>query len=296
MSAHSMYARPRKLADATALLGQLEAGAMVFAGGQELMPHLNYGRIEPAVIVDIGQLKELTGVRLGDDSRLAIGALTVHRDIQRDPLIAEHAPLLANAAAQIGGGWQVHNRGTIGGNIVSMHPLYDIVPSLRVLGAAVELTTTDGVREMPLAELMSRTDHGLGVSSLLTRVLVPRLTPEVGWAYYKLKIVEGSYGSANAAVTVTLDASRRITSLQLAVGAVSEQLLVPEEVCRRFTGRRLDDDLLDAFADACAASVREPVADQRGDAQYRRAMAGVAARRALVEAAGRIRTAANPVD
>lgn len=296
MSAHSMYARPRKLADATALLGQLEAGAMVFAGGQELMPHLNYGRIEPAVIVDIGQLKELTGVRLGDDGRLAIGALTVHRDIQRNSLIAEHVPLLANAAAQIGGGWQVHNRGTIGGNIVSMHPLYDIVPSLRVLGAAVELTTTDGVQEMPLAELMSRTDHGLGVSSLLTRVLVPRLAPDVGWAYYKLKIVEGSYGSANAAVTVTLDDSRRITSLQLAIGAVSEQLLVPEEVCRRFTGRRLDDDLLDAFADACAASVHEPVTDQRGDAEYRRAMAGVAARRALVEAAGRIRAAANPVD
>lgn len=296
MSVHSMYARPRKLADATALLGQLEAGAMVFAGGQELMPHLNYGRIEPAVIVDIGQLKELTGVRLDDDGRLAIGALTVHRDIQRDPLIVEHAPLLANAAAQIGGGWQVHNRGTIGGNIVSMHPLYDIVPSLRVLEAAVELTTIEGVREMPLGELMSRTDHGLGVSSLLTRVLVPRPGPEVGWAYYKLKIVEGSYGSANAAVTVTLDASRRITSLRLAVGAVSEQLLVPEEVCRRFTGRRLDDDLLDAFGDACAASVREPVTDQRGDAEYRRAMAGVAARRALVEAAGRIGTAANPVD
>ena len=294
MSAHSMYARPQTLAATTDLLVQLEAGAMVFAGGQELMPHLNYGRIQPAVIVDIGQLQELAGIHMDDDGRLSIGALTVHRQVQHDPLLKEHAHLLAYAAAQIGGGLQVHNRATIGGNIVSMHPLYDIIPSLCVLSAAVQIAGADGLQEISVSELMVRTDHGLGVSSLLTRVLVPAQAPGTGWAYYKLKIVEGSYGSANAALTVTLDANSRIKTLRLAIGAVSEQLLVPEQVCQSFIGRSLDGDTLDAFEQACAAAVRKPVADQRGDAQYRRAMAGVAARRALVEAAARIRTATSP--
>lgn len=289
MSTHSQYARPRRLAEALELLGGLGPGAVVFAGGQELMPHLNYGRMSPAVIVDIGRLGELRGIEQLADGRLAIGALTVHRDLQHHPLVQSQAPVLARAAAQIGGGWQVHNRGTIGGNIVAMHPLYDILPPLLALDASVELADANARRELRLAELLGRTDLGLGVSALLVRVLVPAGPAAAGCAYYKLKIVEGAYGSANAAVQVQCDESGRLAQLRVAIGAVSERLLLPDMSGNGLLGRVPDASLLQAFSDHCVAAVAEPLSDQRGHGQYRQAMAGVAAVRALEAALREIR-------
>ena len=106
MSLRVQYARPRSLDQAAELLGGLTSGAVIIAGGQELMPHLNYGRLAPSVLVDISNLSELRGIQ-ATDSGVAIGALCVHRDIQHDALVSERAPLLAFAASQVGGGWQV---------------------------------------------------------------------------------------------------------------------------------------------------------------------------------------------
>ncbi|NNL99599.1 MAG: xanthine dehydrogenase family protein subunit M, partial [Gammaproteobacteria bacterium] len=114
MSRHAMYARPRNLEQAAALLGALDTGAMLIAGGQELMPYINYGQMEPSVLVDISGLKELNGISLEPDGALAIGALSVHSEIARDPGVLAAAPLLAHAVTLVGGGRQVHNRGTIG--------------------------------------------------------------------------------------------------------------------------------------------------------------------------------------
>jgi aerobic carbon-monoxide dehydrogenase medium subunit len=289
MSVHSQYARPGRLEQALELLAGLGPGAMVFAGGQELMPHLNYGRLSPAVIVDVGRLAELRGIEQLPDGRLSIGALTVHREVQQHPLVRAHARVLAAAAGEIGGGWQVHNRGTIGGNIASMHPLYDILPPLVALGAWVELASVQGRTQIALTELLRRTDHGLGVSSLLTRVLIPTGSRVAAGAYYKLKIVEGAYGSANAAVQLVLGADGVIESLRAAIGAVSERLVVPDDACQQLVGRVPDTRTLREFSDACAAAVIEPLSDQRGHAQYRQAMAGVAAGRALEAALRELR-------
>lgn len=283
MSLHTQYARPRSLEQAIALLDALSAGTMLIAGGQELMPHINYGRVMPAVLVDIGALPELTGVR-EEDGALSIGALTVHRDIQDDPLVISHAALLAEAAGQIGGGWQVHNRGTIGGNIVAMHPLYDVLPALLVLEAEVEVVDAAGKRCVPLARLMTETRHGLGTTAILTRVLIPTTAKFSGQAYCKLKLMDGSYGSANAAAGVTIDSRGAISALRVAIGAATSAPIDVSEAMRQFTGKVPDARLFGEIEALGSAAVTEPVSDQRGDGSYRRAMAGVMARRAVATA------------
>jgi CO/xanthine dehydrogenase FAD-binding subunit len=287
MSLHPQFARPRKIDQAVSLLENLGAGTLLIAGGQELMPHVNYGRLMPTVIVDIGGLPELRGIR-DDGGLVSIGALTVHRQLQRDPLVAGSLPLLAYAAAQVGGGWQVHNRGTIGGNIVSMHPLYDIVPPLIALGAEVEIVGAGGVRRMALAALVRDTSHGLGTSTVLTRVLVKPQAEGAGWSYQKLKITEGSYGSANAAAVVSLDGSGHIDDLGVIIGAVSERPIDASGPLRRLlAGRSLDARTTLQVERDCASLATQPLADQQGGAEYRAAMAGVVARRAI-EAACRM--------
>jgi CO/xanthine dehydrogenase FAD-binding subunit len=281
MSLHAQFARPRKLDQAVSLLDNLGAGTMLIAGGQELMPHVNYGRLMPSVIVDIGGLAELRGIR-ADGGFVSIGALTVHRQLQRDPLVAGSLPLLACAAAQVGGGWQVHNRGTIGGNIVSMHPLYDIVPPLIALGAEVEIVGAAGAHRTSLAELVRDTSHGLGTATVLTRVLVRPQSEGVGWSYQKLKITDGSYGSANAAAVVSLDRAGHVKAIRVVIGAVSERPIdASEPLGRLLIGRALDARTKVQVERDCASLVTQPLADQQGGAEYRAAMAGIVARRAV---------------
>lgn len=273
-----MYARPRDLEQATQLLASLSSGAVIIAGGQEIMPFINCGVMMPDVYVDIGAISALRGVNVESDE-VSIGALTVHRDVQSTAEILERLPLLAYAAQQIGGGWQVHNRGTIGGNIVAMHPLYDISPALLALDADVELLSDHGLQRLSLSQLQNDSSHGLGSSSILTRVLVDTMLPNTLWGYYKLKNTAGAYGSANAAVVIQMD-GEKIVSIRIVIGAVSEKLVIISEALDGCLGCAYTLKVGQAIEKACVEAIDEPLSDQQGDGVWRKAMAGVAARRA----------------
>jgi len=282
MSLHPVMARPRTLDQAAEIMGGLSAGAMIIAGGQEMMPSVNYGVLMPEVYIDIGQIKDLKGITEAN-GEIHIGALTVHRDVQESDVLAQHVPLLPFAVRQAGGGWQVHNRGTIGGNIVSMHPLYDIIPSLLTLGAEVDVLKGESESRVKLAELMKDTSHGLGSDSLLVRVILKPLPAGAGWAYEKLKNTAGGYGSANAAAVVTLQGDT-IASLSVVVGAVSEQPLDASEALSACVGQVWSDDLGRDIEAKVSAAVTAPLSDHQGDGTWRQAMAGVMARRAVAAA------------
>lgn len=283
MSGPMLYARPRQLQQAVELLAGLSSGAVVLCGGQDVMPFVNYGHLKPSVMVDIGGLKELEGIA-EEDGCVVIGARTVHRALQSDALIAARLPLLAQAAAAVGGGWQVHNRGTIGGNIASMHALYDITPPLLALGAEIDIESAGGTRRVGLAELIGETGHGLGVTALIRRVRVPVPPPESGWAYEKLKVTQGSYASANCAALVTTDGSGNIASLALAIGAVEDRPRVLSGAVAEVTGRPWTAESADYVETTVRRAIQAPLSDQRGHGEYRRAMAGVLARRAVERA------------
>ncbi len=282
MSLRVQYARPRSARQAVDLLGGLGAGAVVIAGGQELMPHLNHMRLTPSILVDISGLTELRDIHRHDGS-VSIGALVVHRELMSSPAIREHVPLLAAAAAQVGGGWQVLNRGTIGGNLVAVHPLYDIAPALLALQADVEILSMGGPRRMTLAAMLSDVTLGLGSRDLLTRVIVERMGKGVGWSYQKLKITDGSYGSANAAALVEVS-DGRIASLRMVLGAVTDKPVDVSAALQFLIGHPPGEPALRAVEDRSTEHIRDALSDHQGDARWRRAMAGVLARRAFAGA------------
>lgn len=282
MSLYPSYARPRSLGQAAELLAGLSSGAAIIAGGQELMPSINHGVLMPSVYVDINALPELRGIRK-EDGLLSIGALTVHRDVQQDPLVARHAPLLALSAAMAGGGRQVHNRATLGGNIVAMHPLYDIAPALLALEADVETIRGENISRTGLAQLIGETSHGLGSTAILVRVLIQPMPAGTGAAYHKIKQSGGAYGSANAAAVATVR-NGTIASLRLVMGAASERPVDASGTLGDFVGKPWSDDLGESLREHCAALITQPLDDQQGSGPWRRAMAGVAARRAVESA------------
>jgi len=279
MSLHPFFVRPRTLDQATEVISGLSSGAIIIAGGQELMPSINYGVLMPNVYIDIGQIDALKGItEVGGE--IHIGALTVHRDIQDNNIIKSKIPLLACAAATVGGGWQVHNRGTIGGNIVSMHPLYDILPSLMALGTEVEIIKDGQLQRIALSDLVIDASYGLGSDSLLVRVVVKPMSTSSGWAYEKLKITAGGYGSANAAAIVTLD-GEKISGLRVVVGAVTELPLDVSDVLSGCRGQVWSDRLSEEVEAKASAEAKAPLSDHQGDGDWRKAMAGIMARRAI---------------
>jgi CO/xanthine dehydrogenase FAD-binding subunit len=257
-----MYARPRDLEQASELLASLSSGAVIIAGGQEIMPYINYGVMMPDVYVDIGGIDALRGVSAETDE-VSIGPLTVHRDIQNIEEIVETLPLLAYAAKQIGGGMQVHNRGTIGGNIVAMHPLYDIAPALLALEADVELLSEKGSQRMSLAELQDLSNHGLGTSSILTKILVKPMSPTTLWGYYKLKNSAGAYGSANAAVVIQLD-GENIKSIRVAIGAATEKVVVVSANLDSYLGGPYSSEVGLAIQKTCSDAIGDHLVISRG--------------------------------
>lgn len=284
MSLYPSFARPRSLEQAAELLAGLSTGKVVIAGGQEIMPSVNTGVLRPDVYVDIGGLKELRGIAFDQESdELSIGALTVHRELQSEALVRQHAPLLAESARVAGGGRQVHNRGTLGGNIVAMHPLYDIAPSLLTMNASVDIITGGETSRRPLADVMRDTRHGLGSDAILVRVLIPSMVAGSGYAYEKLKLSGGAYGSANAAVVMGSDEGS-ITNVRLTIGAVAENLVDASDAAAFLCGQRWSEDAAEQLKTAVSALVTEPLSDQQGAGDWRTAMAGVVAARACARA------------
>ena len=283
MSLHPQYARPRSLEQASELLSNLTSGAVIIAGGQEIMPSVNYGHLMPEIYVDIGGLQDLKGVeREGEE--VSIGALTVHRDLQNNTIVNDDLPLLAYSALQVGGGWQVHNRGTIGGNIVAMHPLYDILPSLISLGAEVEVISSEGMRRVALSSLLKETSHGLGSASILSRIIVKKMDEHQGWAYEKLKITAGGYGSANAAAVVSMK-DGRFSSLKVTVGAVCPMPVDVSGALGELIDREWSDSLKDVISAKCIPLLADALSDHQGDGEWRQVMGGLMAGRAVAAAA-----------
>ena len=144
--------------------------AQIVAGGQSLMPILNMRLAAPRVLVDINHVAELSGVSVTDGT-LRIGACVTHRDLESDPLIAVHAPALANVWGEIGN-VRIRIAGTLGGNILSGDPGYDGLPALIALNAVAVFEDSDGPRAVPAAQLAGQT-AGEENAGLLTAIEVP---------------------------------------------------------------------------------------------------------------------------
>jgi carbon-monoxide dehydrogenase medium subunit len=266
------------VAHAVELLGERE-DTKLLAGGHSLIPLLRLRFTRPAMLVDLGRIDSLRYVRDAGE-RLAIGALTRHHDLQHDPLLQEHCPLVSHSAGLIGDP-QVRHRGTIGGSLAHGDPASDLPTVLLALDANLVLHGPGGERVVPAGDFF----HGvfqtaLGPQDVLTEIRVPKLGP-AGWSYLKFTRRAQDWATVGVAAVVRRsngtieDASIALTNM----GPTPVRARVAEEALRSANG-------VEAAADAVAAE-SDPPSDTSGSADYRRHLATVLARRALEEAINR---------
>ena len=285
--AQTTYHRASSVAEAVQLLTNNE-GAKVLAGGHSLIPMMKLRLATPAVLVDIGRIESLKGIEAGD-AGLSIGALTTFAEIASSDMVKQHAPLLAEAAALVGDP-TVRNRATIGGNVSHGDPASDSPTVLTALGAVLNMTGPGGDRRIDVADFPTGLlENALNEDEVLTSVSVPSLPSGSGSAYVKFPHPASRYSVVGAAAIVTVQGGR-CSSASVVVGGVETMPTRASSVEAALAGSDLGEEALDAAAAALADDFTgDPMSDIFASAEYRRAMAAVYTRRALVAAVARAR-------
>ncbi len=262
------YVRANTADEALAALAQHGDEAKLMAGGHSLLPMMKLRLAYPSVIVDIGRLSDLSYVRDGGD-HVAIGALTRHRDVEIDPLVNEHAPLLAEATRNVGDP-QVRHRGTIGGALAHADPAADHPSVFLAMGASAVVRGPNGERIVSGADLFgSFLESTLEPTEMITEVRVPKATGQ-GWNFQKFNrraqdwaivgvSVQQTNGSANVALVNMHPIPIRATAVESALASGADA----------------------ATAAEAAAEGMEPSSDLNASVEYRQHLARVLTRRAL---------------
>jgi carbon-monoxide dehydrogenase medium subunit len=271
--------RPKTLPEALAMLA--EDGAMPIAGGTNVVVDLRSGKHQPRTLIDITRLPELRGIQRVN-GHLVIGGGTTISDLLHDPLIAQHAPALREAA-QVFANPLIRNRATVAGNLVDASPAADTAPPLLALGAEVELSSRAGARCVPLADFMVGVRKTVRKpDELLTAVRCP-LASAFGRSshFYKLGLRKADAISVlSVAVAVNWDAAGRCTEARIALGALAARPLRATAAEQALLGQALTSALV-AEAARLAGEATRPIDDIRGTAAYRREVTEVIVRRLL---------------
>lgn len=275
------YVRAESIAQAVHALAGAGGDGKVIAGGQSLMPMMNYRLVKPSVLVDINQIPGLDRIeRRG--ARISLGALVRHRMTASDALIAENVPVLRQAMKYVAH-LTVRNRGTFCGSMCHADPAAEMPMIAQLLNAEIHIVSPAGERSLFAKEFFTGAMvTALKPDELVTAIEIDQLAPGAGWAFEEFARRHGDY--ALAAVAVTLLRRDGVASdTRVAVMGVGETAMRVIPVEALLEGREIDGNLIDVAVDSLRSFI-EPNSDLHASADYRRHLCGELMRRALLAA------------
>jgi CO/xanthine dehydrogenase FAD-binding subunit len=279
------YFAPKTVEEALALLAQHGDSAKVLAGGQSLVPLLNFRLARPAVLVDVNGLTPLAYIR-PDDGVVAVGALSRQRDVERSALTRERCPLLSAAVPHVGHA-AIRNRGTVGGSIVHADPAAELPAVLAGLGGSVVARSTRGERVITADELfVTYLTTAVAPDELVTEVRFPALPPGAGTAFLEVSRRQGDFALVAVAAAVALGEDDICHGVWLALGGVGATPVAAGADAASLVGGRPDAAAIRDVARRVSERV-DPDGDLHASREYRTHVAGVLVERALTAAVER---------
>ena len=274
------YYDPTSIEEALGLMAQFGDQARPLAGGQSLVPLMNFRLIRPAHLIDLNGVSELSYLR-ADDAALRIGATTRQRELERSPEVAKRWPLLRDAAAFIGH-IQIRNRGTVGGSLAHAFPSAELPVAMVTLGASMVLCAKTTRRSVGAEDFfLSYMTTALQPDELLLEIAVTALPGNTGWSYQEVSRRHGDFALAGAAAVLALDANGCIHHARLTLTGTTPMRV--RKVEESLLGERPSEAL---FRDAAQRAIEnlEQDSDIHASAEYRRDACAALARRALAQA------------
>ena len=278
------YHAPQSVPDALGLLTRFGDEAKLLAGGHSLLPMMKMRFAQPGHLIDLGRIRELKGIRESGGT-IVIGAMTTENELIWSELLQQKCPLLVEGARLISDP-QVRYKGTIGGDISHGDPANDQPALMLALGASFVLRSMTGERVVPADGFFVGTyDTLMKPDEIMTEIRIPAPAPGTGYCYAKLKRKVGDFATAAAAVTLRIkgETVQEVAIALTNLGATPLKARAAEDALR---GKPMTDASIAAAAEL-AMGICEPAADQRGDVEYKKAMAGEMTQRALRTARSR---------
>ncbi|HSJ21988.1 MAG TPA: xanthine dehydrogenase family protein subunit M [Nocardioidaceae bacterium] len=276
------YVAPATLEEALSALAEAGDDAKVMAGGQSLLPVMRMRLNAPSVVVDLGRIESLRGVR-DDGDTIVVGAMTTHSEVYHDPLVREHATVIIKAVEQLADP-QVRHRGTFGGALAHADPAGDLGAPVLALGATFTVVGPNGSRTVGAEDFfVDLFTTAVEEGELLTEVRIPKHT---GWGahYEKFVRVHHQWPIIAVAAAVKVDGGT-ISEARVGLTNMGSTPLRARSVEAALAGKPATDEAVRAAA-ASAAEGTNPPSDLNGGADYRRHLVTVLTRRAVLAAAG----------
>jgi CO/xanthine dehydrogenase FAD-binding subunit len=285
------YHAPTTVEEVLAYLAHYGDEGKVLAGGQSLIPTMNFRLAQPAVLIDLNHVAELFYIRPDEAGGVRIGAMTRQRQVERAALVAERVPLLHETMPAIAHP-QIRNRGTLGGSLAHADPAAELPAVAVALDGRLRARSQAGERWIPAQEFfVSLFTTALEPGELLVEVALPAQPPRSGWAFSEMARRHGDYALVGVATAVTLDEQGHCRQARLVFFSVGDGPVEAGRAAELLQDQWPTPELIRTAAETAAQADIAPGSDIHASAGYRRRLAGVLARRALTQAferAGRV--------
>jgi carbon-monoxide dehydrogenase medium subunit len=274
------YFAPASLDEALALKAQHGDEAKFLAGGQSLIPAMNFRLAQPAMLIDVNGLRELDFIRVVGDE-LRVGAVTRHRRVERDSLVKQHAPLLHEAMPHVAHP-QIRNRGTVGGSLAHADPAAELPVIAVALGARLRVQSATAERWIDAQDFFtSLFTTALAADEMLVEIAWPALPPRSGYAFTEFARRHGDYAMMGVAATVTLNDSGECASARLVYLNAGDVPVNAAHAAALLIGQPPTPEAFRAAAHHAAEHDSAPMGNVHASPDYQRHLAQVLTKRAL---------------
>jgi len=277
------YYAPDSIEQALDLLREHGESARLLAGGQSLVPTMNFRVVQPGVLIDLNRVEELKYIR-EEDATLRIGAMTRERELEVDPVIARKTPLLAEAMPHVAHP-QIRNRGTLGGSLANADPAAELPVIMLALRARLKVRNADAERWVAAREFfvgMFATD--LAAEEMLVEIELPSAPPRTGWSFMEVAPRAGDYALMGVAALVTLDEERRCTQARLVYLNAGDGPVEAKEAGSALEGKIPDAESINEAAELASQKEINPFGNIHTSPEFQRHLAGVLTRKTLNQA------------
>jgi len=281
------YFAPSTVREAIGLLERHGEEAKILAGGQSLVPLMNFRVARPKVLVDINHIKELDYIR-EEKGELVIGGLTRERALEISLLVQKKCPILTEAISYIGH-LPIRTRGTMGGSLVHADPAAEIPIVVCALGGKMKVVGPSGERVLGAEEFfVTYLTSALEPAEILTEVRVPTLPSSTGWSFMEFSRRHGDFGIVVVASLLFMEDKGSCQKASIALGGVGPTPIRAREAEKLLAGQVLSEALI-TEAGVKAAEATDPESDYHASAQYRKNLAKVFTQRSLREAWNKVK-------
>jgi carbon-monoxide dehydrogenase medium subunit len=285
------YVAPTTIEEAAAALAASGGDGKIIAGGQSLMPMINFRLVKPSVLIDINRIAGLDRIEF-DGTRLRIGATVRHHTTATDALVAKHLPVVHDAMHHVAH-MTVRNRGTFCGSVAHADPAAEMPLMTRFLDGTIIAYSVRGERRIPAAEFfVGSLVNALEEDELVIAVEIDAMPPEASWGFEEFARRHGDFALACFATTLRVE-NGVAADVRIGMMGVGETPLRLHEIEDIVEGTDLSDAVLDTVADRLA-DILTPNSDIHASADYRRHLSGVLAKRALRAAWSRVQNRKRP--